>query len=215
MNKRKFFTTCAVIAVSLAPVSASAEDWYPGHYSVSGHQFVDMLTAEQKLELHEYLNYEEREPCQNYQEVPDGFYMDGCHLRYRYPEKKVAKAIVTPAPEPKKAKVLNSYKVYFDFDKSNIKADAARVLDRVAGEIKSYNPSEVTVAGHADRAGSSDYNIGLSQRRADAVSDALTGRGVTNRVIKERAYGESQPAVETEDGVRLQENRRVTIDFLK
>ncbi|MBU0859490.1 MAG: OmpA family protein, partial [Alphaproteobacteria bacterium] len=78
-----------------------------------------------------------------------------------------------------------------------------------------YNPREVTVAGHADKSGASDYNIALSERRAQAVSKVLTERGVANRVITQEAYGEAQPAVDTPDGVKLRENRRVVVEFLK
>ena len=118
-------------------------------------------------------------------------------------------------PKTTQKQVLADYEVHFAFDSAHIDPAAGTMLERVAREIKTYNPSEVVVAGHADRSGPSDYNIALSQQRAHSVSDALTAQGVTNRVLDEEAYGESHPEVLTADGVRNAENRRVEIQFLK
>lgn len=214
MNKRiLLMASCTAMLSPFTTMTAHAENAFAGHYSISGEKFVDMLTSEQKQELQTYLNYEEREPCQNYQDVPDGFYRDNCMIKYIYPEPVKDEAV--PAPQPKAQKVLNSYKVYFDFDKYDVTSEAMDVLNRIASEIKTYNPATVTVAGYTDRAGSDEYNYTLSKERADAVSQALTSRGVENRVINEKAYGETMPAVETKDGVRLPENRRVTVNFMK
>jgi OOP family OmpA-OmpF porin len=109
--------------------------------------------------------------------------------------------------------VLTSYQIYFDFDKSTLRPDSLKTLDRVAHEIEKYHPGSVTVGGHTDRAGTVDYNDKLSARRAKAVSEALTARGVPNQVLDDKAYGENDPAVPTKNGVRLEENRRVVIDF--
>ncbi|HWH16856.1 MAG TPA: OmpA family protein, partial [Allosphingosinicella sp.] len=64
-----------------------------------------------------------------------------------------------------------------------------------------------------DRSGSASYNVGLSQRRADAVRSYLAGRGVPNGAMATEAFGESRPLVETADGVREPQNRRVEITF--
>ena len=69
------------------------------------------------------------------------------------------------------------------------------------------------LAGHADRSGSASYNVGLSQRRADAVRAYLAGRGVPDGSISTSAFGEERPLVQTEDGVREPQNRRVEITF--
>jgi len=177
----------------------------------------DPMSWERTIELRHYMEYEEREPCQNYRPVPEGFYRDGCDLMKIVPKQEVVVEQAQPAPvvAPAPKKVLRSYEVYFGFDKSNITADSNATLSRVADEIKTYNPSEVVVAGYADKAGTSSYNLELSQKRANAVSEALTQNGVQNRVIDEEAYGEMHPAVETPDGVPEAENRRVVIEFLK
>ena len=71
----------------------------------------------------------------------------------------------------------------------------------------------MTVSGFADRSGSDAYNVGMSQRRADSVRAYLASRGVPNSAIRTEAYGESRPLVDTADGVREPQNRRVEISF--
>jgi outer membrane protein OmpA-like peptidoglycan-associated protein len=69
------------------------------------------------------------------------------------------------------------------------------------------------LAGHADRSGSAQYNVGLSQRRADAVRSYMTARGVPDTRISTEAFGETMPRVPTADGVRELQNRRVEITY--
>lgn len=111
--------------------------------------------------------------------------------------------------------VLNEYVVYFDFDKSNIRQSDMDVISRASNDITKYNPRQVLVAGYTDTSGSMTYNEALSARRANAVSNALTNRGVTNMVVDEKALGETELAVPTGDGVKLQQNRRVVIQFVR
>lgn len=195
-----------------SPYSAAV----PPHHLVAHEDYIQYLTPEQILELNEYLDYAHREPCQHYREPPTNFYWEGCKLKYRYPQ-PVAQQQPAPvvAPVPVKKDVLMSYAVNFDFDRAVVDSEAMAVLDRVAREITTYNPGEVTVSGHADRAGAEGYNDRLSGKRASAVSAALTARGVEHRVIDQKAFGESDPAVETGDGVALRDNRRVVVEFLK
>jgi outer membrane protein OmpA-like peptidoglycan-associated protein len=71
----------------------------------------------------------------------------------------------------------------------------------------------VVLAGNADRSGSSQYNVGLSQRRADNVKGYLAGKGVPGGSMTTQANGEDRPLVETADGVREPQNRNVQITF--
>ena len=71
--------------------------------------------------------------------------------------------------------------------------------------------ARVVLAGHADRSGPNDYNVDLSQRRANNVAVYLEGRGVPRGSIATEAFGESRPLVEPADGVREPQNRRVEI----
>ena len=73
--------------------------------------------------------------------------------------------------------------------------------------------AQVVLAGHTDRSGPDQYNVGLSQRRADTVKAYLAGHGIPDGVMTTQAFGESRPLVETADGVREPQNRRVEITF--
>lgn len=103
--------------------------------------------------------------------------------------------------------------LFFDFDKSDITPEAASILDSAAQAYASTGQAKVVLAGHADKSGSDAYNQALSQRRADAARAYLSGKGVPDSAISTEAFGESRPLVETADGVREPQNRRVEITF--
>lgn len=69
------------------------------------------------------------------------------------------------------------------------------------------------LAGHTDRSGSTTYNMGLAERRNASVNEYLAGRGIPADRISSEAFGESQPRVATEDGVRELQNRRVEVTY--
>jgi OOP family OmpA-OmpF porin len=112
-------------------------------------------------------------------------------------------AAVTPGP----------FLVFFDWDKSLITAEASAILDRAAEQYAATGQTSVQLAGHADKSGKDDYNVALSQRRADAVKAYLATKGVPDGSITTEAFGESRPLVDTADGVREPQNRRVEITF--
>jgi OOP family OmpA-OmpF porin len=116
-----------------------------------------------------------------------------------------------PAPAQPAAVQPETYVVYFDFDKSNVKPEAAQILDRAIADAKEGGTPSISVTGHADRSGSEDYNLGLSLRRADAVREYLINGGVTAEQITVSGRGEAEPAVPTADGVQEPRNRRVEI----
>ena len=116
-----------------------------------------------------------------------------------------------PAPAQPAAVQPETYVVYFDFDKSNVKPEAAQILDRALADAKQGGTPSISVTGHADRAGSEDYNLGLSLRRSDAVREYLIKGGVTADQITVSGRGEAEPAVPTADGVKEPRNRRVEI----
>lgn len=103
--------------------------------------------------------------------------------------------------------------VYFDFDVATPKADGSAAIQRIIDSLSGKRPSNVLVEGHADRAGSEAYNQRLSEQRAANVARALIDGGVPATVVTEEAFGESDPAVPTEDGVREPRNRRAEIDI--
>lgn len=160
-----------------------------------------------------YKAYEHREPCQEYRQVPrHSEKLSNCFVR----KADVEKVVVTQnkvVQERRLLPVINSYTLYFDYDKSNIRTEDQAVLDLIAREIGKYDPAQVTVTGFTDRAGTADYNQKLSQRRSDSVAQALQNRNITTEYVDQDARGEMELAVSTPDGVRLQENRRVVVDF--
>lgn len=116
----------------------------------------------------------------------------------------------TAAAQPSVVSPAN-YTVYFDFDKSTITPNGQQVIDQVLSEAKTMNAQSVSVTGHTDLAGTADYNMALSLRRADAVRSALIVGGVQADRITVAGRGMSEPAVPTAPGVREAKNRRVEI----
>ncbi len=107
------------------------------------------------------------------------------------------------------------FTVYFDYDKSNLTPQASTLIQEASGRATQNSIDEVVVSGNTDTSGSSAYNQQLSERRARVVRDALIANDVPADVIRTEAYGESNPAKPTADGVREPLNRRseVSISF--
>lgn len=107
-----------------------------------------------------------------------------------------------------------TWTVYFGFDEASLRPAGQRTLAEAARALRPLEDIRIEIVGHADRAGPRDYNHALSERRADAVRAALLGAEIPqDRIAQVRieAEGETEPAVETGDGVALQANRRVVI----
>jgi OmpA-OmpF porin, OOP family len=117
-----------------------------------------------------------------------------------------------PPPGPAAAPALaRTYLVFFDWDRADLTARAREIIAEAAQNARRVQSTRIEVAGHADRSGSPQYNQRLSQRRADAVASELVARGVNRSEIGITAYGESRPLVQTADGAREPQNRRVEI----
>jgi OmpA-OmpF porin, OOP family len=124
-------------------------------------------------------------------------------------------AAPAPAPAPAAAPApapARNYIVFFDFDKADLKSDAQTVVRQAAAGFKnSQGVTRIEATGHADRSGTPAYNMKLSERRAEAVRAELIAQGVPANAITIAAKGETQPLVQTADGVREPQNRRVEI----
>jgi outer membrane protein OmpA-like peptidoglycan-associated protein len=105
------------------------------------------------------------------------------------------------------------YIVFFDWDKSDITPEAATILDSAVTAYANCASVPIMLAGHTDRSGSVQYNMGLAERRNTSVRSYLTGRGIPGGAITGQAFGESMPRVPTADGVREPQNRRVEITY--
>jgi len=119
-------------------------------------------------------------------------------------------AVAAPAPAPAPA-APPSFMVFFDWDRSNLSPQAMTTIKQAADAYKAKGSARVTATGHADKSGPEAYNMALSLRRANAVKDALIQNGVPANVISVVGRGEEQPLVQTADGVREPQNRRVEI----
>ena len=113
-----------------------------------------------------------------------------------------------PAAPAAAAVAPSTYLVLFDFDKSNINAAAQSVVSQVVADYNANKATAISVTGHTDRAGTADYNMKLSERRADSVRAALIAAGIPAESITTAWKGESENAVPTADGVKEQANRR-------
>jgi peptidoglycan-associated lipoprotein len=98
--------------------------------------------------------------------------------------------------------------VFFDLDKSDIRDDGRSVLQRNADWMKKYTSAIVTVEGHCDSRGSSEYNLALGNRRATAVKDYLVSLGVPAGRLTEISKGKEQPLCNEESESCWQQNRR-------
>ncbi len=116
-----------------------------------------------------------------------------------------------PPPPPVSACNKAPFIVFFDWNRSDLSAEAATTLDATAAMLRDCGGPSVTLDGFTDRSGSDAYNQGLSERRAAAVRDYLSAHGTPDATITARGLGESNPRVPTADGVRELQNRRVEI----
>jgi len=108
---------------------------------------------------------------------------------------------------------------YFAFNGAELNSNDSRTLENVAERIRNDDQVAVRVVGYTDQIGSEEYNLSLSQRRADAVKTYLIEHGVPDLAVSVEARGEADPIVSCENrqGTTLidclQPNRRVEIEF--
>lgn len=103
--------------------------------------------------------------------------------------------------------------VFFDWSKPEIRGDDAATLDQVAAAHRAHPNERLQLFGHTDRSGSAAVNRRAGLRRAEAVGVELEKRGSPRNAMSVASFGEEQPLVPTEDGVREVQNRRVVIAF--
>ncbi|ERS83871.1 OmpA family protein [Halomonas sp. PBN3] len=116
-----------------------------------------------------------------------------------------------PEPEPEFETVTLQSDVTFAFDSAELRPGAEYELNEVAATLNNNPEVRVTIAGHTDSIGSNEYNLGLSERRAESVRDYLVSQGVADGRMRTVGYGEERPVAtnETDEGRAM--NRRVEI----
>jgi outer membrane protein OmpA-like peptidoglycan-associated protein len=107
--------------------------------------------------------------------------------------------------------VLTLGDVLFDTGKSELKPGAQRTIDKLTSFLNENPERKVQVEGFTDSQGTDDYNLQLSQRRADAVASAITRRGIESQRVQARGYGEEYPVAGNDNIGSRQRNRRVEV----
>ena len=99
-------------------------------------------------------------------------------------------------------------RVFFESDSTELSSTAQATLDKQAAWLGRYNRYAFTVEGHADERGTREYNFALGARRADAVKEYLSARGVAGTRIKTISYGKERPVAVCNDISCWSQNRR-------
>lgn len=105
----------------------------------------------------------------------------------------------------------NERSVYYDFDKSSLSAADRKLVEAHVQYLRQHPEVKVRVEGNADERGSKEYNLALGQRRAEAVTKAMTLLGVTDQRLEAVSYGEEKPKAAGHDEKAWAENRRSDI----
>ena len=103
--------------------------------------------------------------------------------------------------------------VYFDFDSFVIRAEARPIIEAHGRRLRADDKLRVALEGHTDDRGGREYNLGLGQKRADAVRKALSLMGVADSQMEAVSFGKEKPAVPGTSEAAMQENRRVEINY--
>lgn len=118
------------------------------------------------------------------------------------------KPVETPAPEHVKKLVENFQRVSFDTDSSTLSDDARSALNDNADIMRNHADVVVEIQGHADERGTTDHNLALGQRRADAVRSFLTDAGIDASRIQTKSFGEERPLSSASGEQAWSQNRR-------
>ena len=131
-------------------------------------------------------------------------------------QEATARVTVTQPPPPPAAAALSDEQLFnqnirdafFDYDKSDIRPDAQQALMADAAFLQQHPNIRFTVEGHCDERGSTEYNLGLGDRRATAVRDFLVQQGVSTDRIRTISYGKEKPFCAEHTEACWQQNRR-------
>ena len=126
--------------------------------------------------------------------------------------------VTPPAPPAQPAPVVDRTKpvfnnVLFDFDKAVLKPEGKAVVDQVIAELKAHEKDSIVIEGHTCDLGSDEYNLGLGQRRADAVKSYMLENGIDAGRVSTKSLGESTPAVPNDGAANRKLNRRAQFDI--
>lgn len=128
---------------------------------------------------------------------------------------------VTPPPPPPPAppakverKMILLNHVLFDFDKAVLKAEGKAEVDKLIAEMKKYPGDTVTIEGHTCNIGTHAYNMGLGQRRADAVKKYMVENGIDASRVQTVSFSFDKPAVPNDSPANRKLNRRAEFNIV-
>ena len=135
----------------------------------------------------------------------------------------VEEATTSGAPDPRdytdsrnfdnSESLLSKRVIYFDFDKSVVKSEYRAIVAAHASYVASHGSARVTLEGHADERGTREYNLGLGERRGNAISGLLSAAGAMGSQLDTVSYGEERPVCRVSDENCWWQNRRVEIVY--
>ena len=138
-------------------------------------------------------------------------------LRYAFdsgpPEAPPPALAPAPAPAFAPPSATRTYLVFFDWDRSDLTPRARDIVAEAVRASARTPHTRIEVSGNADRSGTPQYNLTLSQARAEAVANEMSRWGVPRSIMDIHAYGDTRPLVPTAAGVREPQNRRVEIVY--
>jgi len=133
-----------------------------------------------------------------------------------YKDKEAArKARLREIEKAQKISDFENQKIYFDFDRSELRAEAKAILKKKAELLRQYAAYSVRIDGHCDERGTSAYNLALGERRANAAKKFLVALGVSDHLISTITYGEEKPADPGHNDEAWAKNRRDEFTLIK
>jgi peptidoglycan-associated lipoprotein len=128
-----------------------------------------------------------------------------------------------PAPDPRDytdsrnfdnpESLLSKRVIYFDFDKSVVRPEYRGIVSAHAAYLGSHSSARMTLEGHADERGTREYNLGLGERRGNAVTGLMSAQGGRGSQLSVVSYGEERPTCRVSDEDCWSMNRRVEIIY--
>jgi peptidoglycan-associated lipoprotein len=103
---------------------------------------------------------------------------------------------------------FESEDVFFEYDQATLTEGSRNILQKKAGFMKKHPEVQITIEGHCDQRGSSDYNLGLGQRRADSVKNYIQDLGIAGNRMATVSYGKEQPLDPDMSEASFAKNRR-------
>ena len=141
------------------------------------------------------------------------FYSENYNLDESWDEYSISKEFYLSPIKTGTSAILEN--VFFDFDQSDLKAESYAELDRLLALLNQNENLSIQISGHTDNVGGREYNLTLSENRAKAVVDYLTGNGIAAQRLTYKGYGDTAPIASNDSEAGRSKNRRTEITILE